>query len=93
MVYPIEISSKQSYWNYRNKYVHYEHGVTVNSDDTIHGYQLRLKALEEMFKDDQLNPMVYMNLSMKVLEEQIQSLVRMFFAVMGGWLLLYYLTR
>jgi hypothetical protein len=92
MVYPMEISSNQSYRNYRNKYDKYEYAVTVNSGD-IDGCQLRLKALEEMFKDDQLNPMVYMDLYRKVLEEYLQSLVRMFFVIMLGWLLLYYLTR
>ena len=88
----MEISSKQSYRNYHNKYDHYEYAASVNSDDTLTDHQLRLKTLEEMFKDDQLNPMVYMDLSRKVLEEHIQSLVRIFFATMLGWFLLYFIT-
>ena len=84
----MKISSNQSYHNYRKKYDN-EYSAIVNYGG-ISGYRLRLKTLEEMFKDDQLSPMVYMDLYRKVLEEQLQSVVRIFVLTMIGCFALCY---
>jgi hypothetical protein len=92
MVHPMDISCKQSRENYREKYDHYEYGVAANSDELLNKYQLRLKTLEEMFEDDQLNPLVYMELARETMDDHIWDFMRHLWLALLWLAFMYYLA-
>jgi len=93
MVHPNEISVKRSKHNYKTKYDHYEYGVQVNSDEKLNQLQLRLATLDEMFKNDQLNSSVYMELSKKAMEDHMWGFMTHLWIALAWGMFIYYLQQ